>query len=842
MKAKNCIFILSKERLMRYVTGLLAGLLMTSLLGIQAQEVYIPDESRLGKKTITYALDEVREKYIPPPKGAYHIPKGEGDFIGSYATLPQEAQEAFQFALDIWSASVETDVPVRVSALWQSLDEGVLGSSSATAWYKGSFIGGLVGNAYYTVPMAERIKGEPLNSDFAADISMRFSQNINWYFGTDGNCPTDQYDFVTVALHEIGHGLGFSPSFSASDELGYWGLGAGIPEIWDYFVFNLQDQAILDTTLFPLNSEELYGQLTSNKLYFDGPIARTRFFDLPVKIYAPSPYKRGSSISHLDETFNTSANALMTPFIGKAEVIHAPGPLTLAMLHDMGWIHTRVDFSPPGDTEENLTEITLDINIASDTLLKKHNSFVYFSTDDFTSRDSVEIVPAEAGKGSAYTAVLPIEEYNTTVTYYISVVDTFKREYSLPYDAEKEPYELTVGLDAEPPSGLHIPDKFLLQGQAELPLLSIAQDNLGVQSVEIDYKVNNDPRDLITMNTQDQEFWQGKILLSEESLVAGDSVNYRIVIKDVATNTNTLYLPASGYYTLYVESINNPQEEFATSFQASDDTFITDGFEIDQPANFDSPALHTLHPYESSEEDDTNLEYIALLRTPIQITSEQTEISFREIVLVEPGSFGSDFGDDDFFDYVIVEYSSDYGLSWHPVEEGYDSRTNTNWEILYNNGIVGNNSTYMAKEEDYLSRTMVLTDADGIEVGQEVLLRFRLFSDPYANGWGWAIEDLSISHQTSGIFSPVETGRMRLYPNPVSDKLYFRAEEEKGFGKDADIELINLIGKCVYQGSLSGQTAGQTHELDLSGLSNGMYFLRIRSSEGLWQQKLHILR
>ena len=33
--------------------------------------------------------------------------------------------------------------------------------------------------------------------------------SLDWYYGTDGNCPFWKQDLVSCALHEIGHGLGF---------------------------------------------------------------------------------------------------------------------------------------------------------------------------------------------------------------------------------------------------------------------------------------------------------------------------------------------------------------------------------------------------------------------------------------------------------------------------------------------------------------------------------------------------------------------------------------------------------------------------------------------------------
>ncbi|NIV03224.1 MAG: T9SS type A sorting domain-containing protein, partial [Calditrichae bacterium] len=57
------------------------------------------------------------------------------------------------------------------------------------------------------------------------------------------------------------------------------------------------------------------------------------------KLYAPSNWEQGSSYSHLDETTFPpgNPNSLMTPQIGNAEPIHAPGPVTLGIFRDMGW-------------------------------------------------------------------------------------------------------------------------------------------------------------------------------------------------------------------------------------------------------------------------------------------------------------------------------------------------------------------------------------------------------------------------------------------------------------------------------------------------------------------------
>jgi hypothetical protein len=58
------------------------------------------------------------------------------------------------------------------------------------------------------------------------------------------------------------------------------------------------------------------------------------------KIYAPAAFSLGSSLLHLDESTYPagSINELMTPFSGTADAIHDPGPITIGILMDIGWV------------------------------------------------------------------------------------------------------------------------------------------------------------------------------------------------------------------------------------------------------------------------------------------------------------------------------------------------------------------------------------------------------------------------------------------------------------------------------------------------------------------------
>ena len=116
-----------------------------------------------------------------------------------------------------------------------------------------------------------------------------------------------------------------------------------------------------------------------------------------------------------------------------------------------------------------------------------------------------------------------------------------------------------------------------------------------------------------------------------------------------------------------------------------------------------------------------------------------------KLFLLNREKTGSVFGSSDFYDYVIVEGSKNFGKTWFNLTDGYDSRFIPSWETAYNSSIVGQNSTFVGTESMLKKHTIFYRPSDNISAGDTLLLRFRLYSDPFANGWGWVIEDLKIN-------------------------------------------------------------------------------------------------
>lgn len=285
------------------------------------------------------ALPENAFTFVPPP--ADFDPLAERAVVISvdYTGFTPEAQAAFDYAVAIWGSTLNSSVPISIQAEFGPLAPGVLGSAGPATLFR-NFINAPVANTYYPVALANALRNLDLDPG-DPDITCSFNSAFNWYFGTDGNCPAGQYDFVTVVLHELCHGLGFVASTNVTNGLGTFGLN-GSPVIYDRFLENL---ANTDIIAFPNNSVSLGNELTGGNVFWLGAEGQAANANSRPELYAPNLYAAGSSISHLEETgFPAgSDNSLMTPFLNAAEAIHDPGPVVYGMFDDMGW---SVDLAP----------------------------------------------------------------------------------------------------------------------------------------------------------------------------------------------------------------------------------------------------------------------------------------------------------------------------------------------------------------------------------------------------------------------------------------------------------------------------------------------------------------
>lgn len=254
----------------------------------------------------------------------------------SYVDFPEAAKTAYEKAMSIWSKYLYSTQPIRIKATWTALSTGVLAVTGSTRIYK-NFQNAPYQNVWYPVSLAEAISGKDLNSG-EFEIEMKLNSNINWYFGTDSKSQAGKYDFITIVMHEIAHGLGFSSSMKLvnSNTQGQYGQ-SGSNYIYDMFLQNVGKIKLTNTGIFGNPSTDLKATLTGNALYFG--LKNSKYANVLPKLYAPTTFNEGSSISHFDESYypQGNPNSLMSPNVRSAEVNQNPGDLLLRCLQDLGW-------------------------------------------------------------------------------------------------------------------------------------------------------------------------------------------------------------------------------------------------------------------------------------------------------------------------------------------------------------------------------------------------------------------------------------------------------------------------------------------------------------------------
>lgn len=268
----------------------------------------------------------------------------------TYTGFSDSAETAFAYAASIWENILVSDVPIRIHAHMAYLFPGQLGITFPNGVM--NFAGGPQSNVWYATSLANAMSGTDITGG-AVDMDIYFNIIASWYWGTDGLVPAGKSDFVTSALHEICHGLGFlslsnlkgsKGSFGLIDSTSFtplttsfpWPQLDSLPSDFDLFLIDSTDIA-LTSQVNP--SVELGDILTSGAVFFNGSNAMAANGGIAVPLYAPAAFVLGSSISHLDEASFPPGdpNELMTPSENTGNSIHDPGPITRGILKDLGW-------------------------------------------------------------------------------------------------------------------------------------------------------------------------------------------------------------------------------------------------------------------------------------------------------------------------------------------------------------------------------------------------------------------------------------------------------------------------------------------------------------------------
>jgi FlgD Ig-like domain len=287
---------------------------------------------------------------------------------------------------------------------------------------------------------------------------------------------------------------------------------------------------------------------------------------------------------------------------------------------------------------------------------------------------------------------------------------------------------------------------------------------------------------------------------------------------------------------LEVFSFQNPVNSYLTDFEDDpSQDFLGSDFEIKRLFGFLNKAIHSPHDYENETT------YLYTLKKPIIVSAVDARMSYADVAIVEPGDPGTVFGDEKFWDYVVVEGSKN-GNDWLPLADGYDARYDPKWEAAWTQ------STLYRK----LFKTHELDISDTFSAGDTILIRFKLFTDQLETGWGWVIDSLQIQDLTLALddlnFTVNKFSLQQNYPNPFNPTTTIRFSLDKS--ASVSLKVYDITGKLVKTLYNDKKLkAGVAHKVVWNGKNNlgnsvasGTFYYKLKAGEKVSVKKMILLR
>lgn len=240
----------------------------------------------------------------------------------------KEMREAMQYCGIMAEKAWKPRVDIRVKVTFERWIDAALATAGPTDWNE-------IDGVWYPVGIAKQLIGKDINKDKDGSKMYDMYTNINfashkWYLGKERRPASDEYDIVSVCLHELFHGVhmngwGYiSIQDSMAIPLSYLHYKNGFDTFVTFETTNGHD-CTLKTLLN--DPRKLAKALTGGNLWFStskGRIAR---------LNAPKQYSWGSSTYHLDSDYYGERNSLMKMQMDAGKAIHTPGPIILRILN-----------------------------------------------------------------------------------------------------------------------------------------------------------------------------------------------------------------------------------------------------------------------------------------------------------------------------------------------------------------------------------------------------------------------------------------------------------------------------------------------------------------------------
>lgn len=241
------------------------------------------------------------------PDTGFSDPRPFAGAPGNDATTLGEARtNLFNAVIGSWANTLGSDVDIDIVVVWQDQfcqpgAGAVLASAGpltvyfddpggvfpfGNTWYHSALTDAIVGQDISGPPVFDPNTGSLTGGDLIVFMNTAIDNEClgagtGYYYGLDGNNPSNTIDIAPVVLHEIGHGLGFSNL--ANDSTGE--LFQGLPNVYEQYTF---DETLGQTWAdMATDAERAASGVNSGNLSWSGPAvtaAAPNFLDTGVPV------------------------------------------------------------------------------------------------------------------------------------------------------------------------------------------------------------------------------------------------------------------------------------------------------------------------------------------------------------------------------------------------------------------------------------------------------------------------------------------------------------------------------------------------------------------------------
>ncbi len=282
-----------------------------------------------------HPLEVLAAPGLPPARlSAPQLPPATSDIVITFIDVPVGMRPAIEHAAAIWEAQITSPVKIRGTVSWVTVEGAFLARTRAAHHLQDPVEDPKLAlpGVLYPAALAHTIRG--FRSNEGADFEIELNALVSdWYGGQDGQPPANQYDLVTVALHEMAHGLGVDSGIGLIN-----GVPVLSPTAFDTLL-TVRDGSKLHTRPRPA----LLALLTGDEILVGGPSVIIAAGGTAPRVHAPPRWEAGSSIGHFHAFHSgTDDDALMVAALFPGWAFHDPGPMLLATLKDVGWTISRL--------------------------------------------------------------------------------------------------------------------------------------------------------------------------------------------------------------------------------------------------------------------------------------------------------------------------------------------------------------------------------------------------------------------------------------------------------------------------------------------------------------------